>query len=298
MKKLTILLLTAVLALVSGCAGGGASSSVTPSGSDTADSQADQDANFTIDVEVHPTGLVGNILSGTFGIVGNVVDGSFGFVDDIVDGNTIHHFENENMKHEKISDADISGIKLDNIYAAIYIQPSSDADIHLEYSACSDFHVAHEVVDATLHLSADMGNLGNHDHVLMVSIPANLIKQLDIVGDASYIHLVGQDGILRVCNINVSAAAVYLQNIYADTTVTTSTGAIRLKNETVSSNIHLKTQIGVIDMTLGELPDDVSLYTEGTVSRNAFLGTRKSVSPNERYAVTAESSIGVINIHE
>lgn len=132
------------------------------------------------------------------------------------------------------------------------------------------------------------GKYMESNDVLRVYIPEKLIKRLDILGNASFVHVVGKDDMLRLCNIDVTVAAVYLENIYADTTVKTLTGAIKVKNESVRSNIHLQTQIGVIDMTLDELPDNVSIYTKGIVKRNAFLRARNNTSPNERYTIKAE----------
>lgn len=204
------------------------------------------------------------------------------------------------MNQEKIINTTINNIKVDSISAAIYIKPALEDDIYLEYSAHSNFHVVHKVVEGTLIISAEVGMFRKYmesNDVLRVYIPEKLIKRLDILGNASFVHVVGKDDMLRLCNIDVTVAAVYLENIYADTTVKTLTGAIKVKNESVRSNIHLETQIGVIDMTLDELPDNVSIYTKGIVKRNAFLRARNNTSPNERYTIKAESLIGVINIH-
>lgn len=204
------------------------------------------------------------------------------------------------MKNEKIVSSDIDNIKLKSSCAAIYVKPTQDSDIELEYSTRSDFHVEYEVVGNTLKINTEVDIFRNYiysDYVLRVYIPEKLIKRLDIVGNAAFVHVIGKDDMIQSCNIDVAVGAFYLENIYADTTVKTITGAIRLKNESIRSNICLETQIGVVDMTLGELSDDVSFYTRGTVKRNAFLRTRDKKSSSERYCVKAESWLGVINIH-
>jgi hypothetical protein len=76
------------------------------------------------------------------------------------------------------------------------------------------------------------------------------------------------------------------------------TGTIRMTNDTIKSNIHLITKTGVIDVGIGELPDNVSLYTNGNSVSNTLLEGRDGVSSIEQYSVTLENSVGGINIHK
>jgi hypothetical protein len=202
------------------------------------------------------------------------------------------------MIRETIASAGIESVILDSITAAIYIRPSPDADIHLEHSAERRFHVEHVVEGGVLRVTAELEwsliNLGPGP-VLRLYLPDNLIKRLEIMGSASYVNFAGKDGMLESCQIDVTAAAVYLENIYADTKVQTLSGAIRLKNDTIRSNIRLETQVGVIDMTLREVPDDVSVRASSILPLP--YGARDRVSSHERYAVTAESRVGIVHVH-
>ncbi len=206
----------------------------------------------------------------------------------------------EDMNTEVISNADVNNIRVESTGSAIFIEPTADEDIKLMYSPQSDFHVRSEVSDGVLSIQAKAGIIKNYtqsDCVLKIYIPQNLIGQLNLVSSAAFVHVAGKDNLFQSCNIDVSVGALYLENIYADTTVKTITGAIKLKNDTIKSNIRLETQVGVVDIALRKLPDNVSINTSGTVKRNTFLRTRNAVSSNEQYVVEAKSRLGVINIH-
>lgn len=206
----------------------------------------------------------------------------------------------KDMNTEVINNADVNNINVSSTGAAIIIEPATDENINLMFSSRSDFHVSTEVSDGVLNIQAKADIIKNYsqsDYVLKIYIPENLINQLDIVSSAAFVHITGKDNLLQSCSIDVVAGAFYLENIYADTVVKTVTGAIKLKNETIKSNIRLGTQIGVFDIALGEFPDNVSISTSGTVKRNTFLRTRSAVSTNEQYVVEAKSRLGVINIH-
>lgn len=206
----------------------------------------------------------------------------------------------KDMNTEIINNADVNNINVASTGAAIIIEPTTDEDIKLMFSSRSDFHVSTEVSDGVLNIQAKADIIKSYsqpDYVLKIYIPENLINQLDIVSSAAFVHITGKDNLLQSCRIDVFAGAFYLENIYANTVVKTTTGAIKLKNETIKSNIRLGTQIGVVDIALSELPDDVSINTSGTVKRNTFLRTRSAISPNEQYVVEAKSQLGVINIH-
>ena len=202
------------------------------------------------------------------------------------------------MKRENIQGDGIDSVILDSITAAIYIKPSPDLGIHLEYSSERKFHVEHTVENGVLRVTAEcewaLINLGPGP-VLRLYLPDNLIKRLDVMGSASYVHFTGKDDMLERCEIDITAAAVYLENIYADTKVQTVSGAIRLKNDTVHSNILLETTVGVIDLSLREVPDDVSVYARSILP--PFLGAKDRVSPHERYAVRAESRVGIVHVN-
>jgi hypothetical protein len=152
-------------------------------------------------------------------------------------------------------------------------------------------------VDGDLRISAKVSTPSNYD-VLRVYIPLDAIKRLDISEGASSIHIAGQDGMLEALHIEAALASVYLVNVYADTKVEIGAGTIRMINDTIKSDVHLTTNTGVIDVGLGELPEDVSLYTNGNSVRNTLLVGRDGVSPDERYRVTLESSVGGIYVHE
>jgi len=206
----------------------------------------------------------------------------------------------DDMNTKIITDTNISDIKINSTGTAITIEATSDENIKLMYSSRSDFHVDTEASDGVLNINTKSGMIKNHaqsDYVLKVYIPENLIEKLDIRSSVAFVHIAGKENMLQSCNIDVGIGALYLKNIYADTTAKTITGAIKLKNESIQSNVKLETHIGVIDVALDELADDVSIYTSGTVKRNTFSRTRGNVSPNERFAVVVKNSLGVVNIH-
>lgn len=202
------------------------------------------------------------------------------------------------MIRNTITSAGIDSVSLDSITAAIYIKPSPDNDIHLEHSTEHNFHVDHLVRNGILCLTAEREwpiinvSLGP---VVRLYLPLKVIKRLDITGGASYVHLSGKEDMFESCLIDVAAAAVSLNNIYADTSVQTISGAIRLNNETVRSNIRLETMFGVIDLSLREIPDNVSVYSRCILPN--LLGPRDRISHNEQYSVTADSRVGIVHLH-
>jgi hypothetical protein len=228
----------------------------------------------------------------------HTINAAFDFSDQMVQNNSDRIFEDEtNIEKENINSGDIHSIKLDSILAAITIEPSPDADIHLAYPKNAKFNIKHTVSEDVLTVTADVDMPGNDD-VLKVSIPTKTVNGLEIVGGASSVHFIGQEGFLETVNIDVALASVLLENIYADTTVKTGTGTIRMKNESVRSNIRLTTNNGVVDVSLNELPSDVSVYAKGTIIRNNFLSTRNSISQNEKYVLRLENKVGGIHLRK
>jgi hypothetical protein len=231
------------------------------------------------------------------GFISNIINEALGFADSFVDKNTNHVFEDEkNLAKEKIGSTGIQTIKLDSIPAALYIDLSPDADFHLAYSKQARFEVSHKIDNGMLTIFTDtLFSNGNKD-ILKVSIPSST-KGLEITGAASYVQFKGQEHFLETVNIEAGAASVLLENIFAETSVKTGAGTIRMKNESVRSNINLQSNTGVIDVTLNDFPEDVSLYTSGMIVNNNLDFARNSISQNERFAVCLENKIGVINIH-
>jgi hypothetical protein len=252
--------------------------------------------NTSFNVNFPDFDLVNGVVGS--GFAEDLLNEAYQYANDVESHYTEQLFDDATaVKEETISSDGLSNIKLESVYGALYIEPSPDANIHLKYPEEAHFTISHEVVDGDLKISAKVSTPSNYD-VLKVYIPLDIIKQLDIIEGASSIHLIGQEGMLESCNIEVALASIYLENVYADTKVKTGTGTIRMSNDTIKSNIYLITKTGAIDLALGEVPDDVSIYSNGNSVSNALLEGRGGISPNEKYAVTLENSVGGINIHK
>jgi DUF4097 and DUF4098 domain-containing protein YvlB len=197
---------------------------------------------------------------------------------------------------DSIQAINFSHIKIDSIASSIKIEATTDENITLVYSSTPSLSVQHNITEEilTIHIKTKaIRSYGPFDNSIKIFIPENIIHQLDIESSTAYIHIIGKEKLFRSCHIEVDAGALYLEEIYGDLSVKTVTGAIRLKNATVLSNITLETMIGVIDANFTLLSKDVAITTSGIVQRNMHY--RKAHNP--RYQVTARSSVGVINIH-
>jgi hypothetical protein len=242
--------------------------------------------------------IKGTAVNINFSLPWDILNNAFGYADDMVGKNTQKVFDSiGKVENENINSAGINSVKLDSIFTAIYIEPSADSNIHLAYPSSAEFEISHSVSGGAMTVAAEAGRPGNDD-ILKVYLPAGQIKSLEIIGGASFVHFNGQKGFLSSVNINAELATVLFENIYANTNVKIGTGTIRMKNDSVQSNISLATTSGVIDITLNELPGDVSLYTKGTIVRNTFPGIRGSISPNEKYSLRLENKVGGINIRK
>ncbi|MFV0395797.1 MAG: hypothetical protein ACK5LC_15655, partial [Coprobacillaceae bacterium] len=125
--------------------------------------------------------------------------------------------------------------------------------------------------------------------------PENLIENLEVVSGAAYVHLIGEKQMFKTCYMEVDAGALCLEDIYGDITVKTITGAIKLNTPSILSNICLETMVGVVDISVNEISDDVSIQASGTIKRNAFY--KKSTNLEPKYLLKVRNRLGVTNIH-